>query len=235
MIYVILNVAQVSQSAPPPLVSQSAPPPIYFQSLCELMRPPQKWTLAEVAELGKDPRILYEHLLESGIIKKPNKCNHCNRDGFILAIRRGVPWFRCSWSRCRRWSSCTTGSFLEHHKITPAVWCQIVYLWSVLTPFSTIKQITGMSGKTIAKILTHIQNVIMIECKANPPHLGGRKTTVEVDETELGHKQKAHKGRPSEVMMDVWGAVDPLLGKHLVNPKELENDAAGLLVEAVEE
>ena len=82
------------------------------------------------------------------------------------------------------------------------------YHWSVGARFDAILKTTGLQRPTLSRLLTKILTVVKHHCIAHPPPLGGRGTTTQIDEAEFGHVQKAHKGRPSTVMLDVWGAID---------------------------
>ena len=107
---------------------------------------------------------------------------------------------------------------LEKSKTSIAVWMEILYLWSIQTPYGVILSQTGCDQQVVTKIISIAQEAVKQYCMDNPPPLGGNGTTTQIDETEVGHKQKAHMGRPSTVMSDVWGAIDQESGHPVVVP-----------------
>ena len=133
-------------------------------------------------------------------------------------MRGGAPTFRCTWNSCKAWYSCKTGSIFQNLKIPLPQWMEILYLWSVQTPFGSIIKITGCTNQCLASVLTKAREVVMKYCVEHPPVLGGIGTNVQIDESEVGHKQKAGKGRPSTVMIDVWGAIDQDSGRIIIVP-----------------
>ena len=70
----------------------------------------------------------------------------------------------------------------------------------------------------MSRLLTKLREAIKDECVSRPFSLGGRGTCTQIDEAEFGHVQKAHKGRPSTVMLDVWGAIDQNTGALVLRP-----------------
>ena len=122
---------------------------------------------------------------------------------------------------------CSFASSLHHLKLPLTKWIEIVYLWSVKTSFQSILKITGISQPAVTRIITKMQEAVRDDCLSNPPTLGGRNTITQIDEAEYGHTQKGHKGRPSTVMLDVWGAVDQETGKLVLCPfKKLAEDGS---------
>ena len=84
--------------------------------------------------------------------------------------------------------------------------------------YGVILSQTGCDQQMVTKIISIAQEAVKQYCMDNPPPLGGNGTTTQIDKTEVGHKQKAHKGRPSTVMSDVFGAIDQESGHLVVVP-----------------
>ena len=84
----------------------------------------------------------------------------------------------------------------------------VVYLWSEGIGFDAITRMTGVGRHGVSWLLADLQQAIMGHCMANPPIMGGKNKVVEIDETEVGKRQKGVKGTPSKIKMDVWGCVD---------------------------
>ena len=74
----------------------------------------------------------------------------------------------------------------------------IVYLWSIDVSNKQLSLMTGISLRTIATTLAKIRQSGSLKILHGNIKLGGRRKTVEFDESMFGHKRKYNRGRVSE-------------------------------------
>ena len=74
----------------------------------------------------------------------------------------------------------------------------IVYLWSIDVSNKQLSLMTGISLRTIATTLAKIRQSGSLKILHGNIKLGGRRKTVEFDESMFGHKCKYNRGRVSE-------------------------------------
>ena len=104
-------------------------------------------------------------------------------------------WWRCV--DCRTWRSIRKDSFFEHSHLSLMQWSLILFHWSTKTPSQQIQTLTGLSEKTIIKVLSGIHTICSIKIGQDNIRLGGPGIIIEIDESKFGACQKYHRGRAS--------------------------------------
>ena len=98
----------------------------------------------------------------------------------------GLIW-ECPLRTCRKRRSIRAGSFFEDSKISLGQWLNIIYLWSIDVSNKQLSLMTGISLRTIATTLAKIRQICSLKILHGNTKLGGRRRTVEIDESMFGH------------------------------------------------
>ena len=88
-------------------------------------------------------------------------------------------------------------SFFRHSHLSLMQWSLILFHWSTKTPSQQIQTLTGLSEKTIIKVLSGIRTICSIKIGQDNIRLGGPGIIIEIDESKFGACQKYHRGRAS--------------------------------------
>ena len=93
---------------------------------------------------------------------------------------------------CRTWRSIRKDSFFEHSHLSLMQWSLILFHWSTKTPSQQIQTLTGLSEKTIIKVLSGIRTICSIKIGQDNIRLRGPGIIIEIDESKFGAHQKYH-------------------------------------------
>jgi hypothetical protein len=120
-----------------------------------------------------------------------------------IATRRidRVEW-RCMNYKCRFYLSnysIRTGSWIEQFNISSRVLYKIIIYWSSGLNQKNILRFIGVGRNTLSKFRRLIINRIKTYFERNPISLGGVGIVVQIDETMINHKIKAHRRRTPNI------------------------------------
>lgn len=152
-------------------------------------------------------------LMERGILEALKKCKCCGFDLKLCVTRRnkeGVAW-RCSNNICSMynvWVSTRENSFFENTTASLKEYLKALYFWGSGAKLSDIKKHCVLSKSVLIKLKNMLAEKIKKHFACNTIMLGGLGKIVQIDETMLNHKAKAHRGRFPVLQTWALGMVD---------------------------
>lgn len=134
-------------------------------------------------------------MLKSGFI-----CHYCDFKMIFVNyadVKDNYCW-RCMNKNCSKYKSrknIRDGSFFSGLNLSFLLVIKILIRWSCNVPQHSILEILKINTKTFRKIINNFLKVVRtFDFKDNK--LGGEGRVVQIDETGLNFKIKAHRGRP---------------------------------------
>lgn len=136
---------------------------------------------------------------ESGLLKGERNCRECS------SVLCSVPWkqykdgicWRCNNPNCssdRPRTNIRKGSFFEGFNLPYLKIIKVFIRWSLNNKQTSIVENLGINDRTYKKIIQKFLSLIQsFDFKDNK--LGGPNHIVQIDETALNRKVKAHRGR----------------------------------------
>ena len=162
----------------------------------------------DIKQITSSFNLLFAFLCRTGVLSSQMTCD-C---GSNMKIQKkaseldGHVW-RCTESDCRKRRSIRANSFFQNSKLSLVNWLHVLYFWSIEDSNRRIQEMTGISERVIVNMLRDIRSVCSNKITANLIAIGGPSRTVEIDESNFGHKQKYHRGRVADAPW-VFGAVE---------------------------
>lgn len=138
--------------------------------------------------------------MEKKLLRDRVVCSDC---GISCVLRKnnrnkdGLSWichnFKCSnygW-----WVSIRGGSFFEGFCLDVKTILSFLWFWACGEIQVSIRTHLKLSKAVVVKLRNKILGIVVIYKDCNPTYLGGPGIIVQVDETMINHKVKAHRGR----------------------------------------
>lgn len=108
------------------------------------------------------------------------------------------------------------GSFFEKSKISLDKWLLLIHHWATDSKVNTTAAAVGVSRVSVMQCNAFLREVCSQKLLQTPIVLGGQGVILHIDESCFSHKVKAHRGRPPQQIVWVFGIVDtsfqPALG-----------------------
>ena len=152
-------------------------------------------------------------MMENGLIASLLDCDGCNMLMRLTKTSRnkdGLAW-RCFKKDCRlknTWISVRKGSFFEHTTTNLKEILKVIYLWSNQMISKDILKYMCIGESTLLKLKLALIELIRNYFDKYPLLLGGPGRIVQIDETMLNHKVKAHRGRVPKKQVWTLGIAD---------------------------
>ena len=169
--------------------------------------------IQDVVEITQKPLDLAQWLLKKGVLSATERCEKCgcDLDGKLVTVtNRGKVSVCVRCSSCHRRHSVTHGSVFEGLKASLGKYIMILYLWSLRTPYNTIVAMTGVGNDLLTNFQLSLRKKMKTQVRGI--RLGGIGDVIEIDETEYGKKRKGLHGHPSDIKLNLWGAVSRRTG-----------------------
>ena len=142
----------------------------------------------ELIRLIQSFHTTFQFLVNQSCLARQPRCR-CGGDMELKERKRQLDlvWWRCV--DCRTWRSIRKDSFFEHSHLSLMQWSLILFHWSTKTPSQQIQTLTGLSEKTIIKVLSGIRTICSIKIGQDNIRLGGPGIIIEIDESKFGVRQ----------------------------------------------
>ena len=141
---------------------------------------------------------------------RPRVCPKCGAKlDATVVIHQGKEHWRCKAVACRRFVPLQSGN-LGYSKLPPHKIVQILYFWARDT--HKLDELLGLDPKTVADWSARLRLCVANGLDSENLQVGGPGHVVEVDETEIGRRQKGIHGHKTSVKGDIWGCVDRSTG-----------------------
>lgn len=159
-----------------------------------------------------DEQTVY-YCIEKRLLKNKEACEFCQNDLALVKTSRSIDGFswRCFKKSCKNYGnylSIRKNSFLENYNIKLKYLLLIIYYWSNKMQNKDIVKYVSVGLNAIKRIRKDLIYKIREYYKINPILLGGPGLLVQIDETMLNHKVKAHRGRSPVRQTWASGLVD---------------------------
>ena len=151
--------------------------------------------------------------MEQGILQKTISCINCFKSLILVRSSRSkdkMSW-RCFNKQCNIYCSYISvrkGSFFENFSVSIKSLLIAIFYWSNQMQNKDIIKYLDLNMTVIKKLKKHLISRIKDFYQANPILMGGPGKLVQIDETMLNHKVKAHRGRAPLRQSWAFGIVD---------------------------
>ena len=149
-------------------------------------------------------KILYLKYL--GLLHSKMVCGNCHHE--ISERARNTVDQTC-WSHVnhscelhRNTKSIRYGSFFESTRLSLHDGLIFLLLWSAKKPVGIIIDEYTFAKRTVIRLPERLRNIVKDFYDRSPMQLGGRGVVCQIDEMQLVHKVKHHRGRPPR--SDAW-------------------------------
>lgn len=155
-------------------------------------------SLNEIIMRTSDETIYW--LMEKGLLKQKQICKECNGEQVLKKTKRNkdlLGW-RCYDALCNNflvWTSIRRGSVFEDFTVDLKEVVKSIYFWSTGMKQSDILIHVELGKMSMLKLKKLLCANIKTYYNENPIILGGPDRLIQVDETMINHKVKAHRGR----------------------------------------
>lgn len=151
--------------------------------------------------------------MEKHLIKRTMNCSGCKKNKKLCRTKRNFDKYswRCFKNQCpvkNEYVSIRKNSFLQDLKISLKEFGKLLIFWSNQMILSDILLYVNISRSLLTKIRKKILLKIKEYFENEPLILGGPNRIVQIDETMLNHKVKAHRGRGPKGQSWALGIVD---------------------------
>jgi hypothetical protein len=122
----------------------------------------------------------------------------------------GYAW-RCLNKNCIKYettASIRSGSFFENYRLPLVDVLTVIYFWCSRVPIVCAQASLNCEEKATCAIYEYCRLVVGRFLDCNPVQLGGPGVICQIDESAFHHKCKAHRGRPPQSTVWVFGIVD---------------------------
>lgn len=168
----------------------------------------------ELDELMKknEKEIIY-WLFEINILPEKRICSKCVQPLKLCLAKRSkdlLAW-RCSNSKCLNrniYISVRKDSFFENTHASLKEYMKAIYFWSKGTISANILKHVKIRRSALLKLTNKLAEYVKKFFEKNIIRLGGPGVVVQIDETMLNHKIKAHRGRAPKKQTWALGIVD---------------------------
>lgn len=139
-------------------------------------------------------------MMDNSLLQKSPNCMSCNEALNMKETKRnkdGLGW-RCYNKLCLKygqWVSIRVGSFFANFSLDLQEILKAIYFWSTSSLQSDILKHVDINKNVLTKLKSLLIAEIRNYYSRNPIILGGPGKIVQIDETMLNHKIKAHRGR----------------------------------------
>ena len=162
------------------------------------------------------PLDIIKYLQDIDIIDRTRLCPSCDLPMKFLEIQKKVDkcGFMCQNKACskrRSIHSPRTNSIFENYRLPIHQLLKIYNLWSLNMQVKQVVELTGVGRCTVIKVYDSIRLACskdQNELSAAGPSLGGPGTICQIDESQFGHRVKAHRGRAPSNPSWVFGIAD---------------------------
>ncbi|KCZ80777.1 hypothetical protein H312_01784 [Anncaliia algerae PRA339] len=161
---------------------------------------------------GKNTTEIIEFLMSKNLLKRNHICTHC---GARMDLRKRSTIDGCAWV-CKA-LNCpfkTTTKSLRAESIFSISRLKLVDIFTVIMSWTFNKSVTtvnmdfGICKRSIIAIYSKIREIVKAHLESDPIRLGGIGKICQIDESLFCHKVKAHRGRPPNAPLWVFGIVD---------------------------
>lgn len=157
--------------------------------------------------------IVVERLMNINLLKRVLNCTDCCRPMSLLKDKMyvdGCCW-RCLNRACQRNKlrvTIRTGSFFYGMRSSLVDIFSVIFCWTQEKPVKVVAEDFGLNKSTVIAIYSRLRDIIGEYCDSITPSLGGPGIVCQVDESLFSHKVKAHRGRPPQEQVWVFGIID---------------------------
>lgn len=148
-----------------------------------------------------DNQAMVNFLFKHGLISAYQQCSSCRISMNLKPTTDNLDMYewRCNNYKCLKYQqtrSIRVGSFLGKFRVPTKTILKIILFWSQGMQQVDILKNVIISRQTLSDVRGVIVQAIKIYFEEHPIRLGGPGCIVQVDETMINHKIKAHRGRP---------------------------------------
>ena len=154
-----------------------------------------------------------------GVLRRELRCAKCGHQMHIIVNRR-FPDKMCWKCYCGKISTIRTQSFGENSNLNMRQLIWIIFMWSNECSVAETAKELGTSEHTVSLQFNRLKEACLLAHARDKPLIGGNGHIVELDETQLTHKQR--DGGRVLPGSDEWilGGIDRTTGEIFVVPVE---------------
>lgn len=167
--------------------------------------------LEEITNLKNEEVI--DWMIDNGMLVKNMICKLCTKPQKLIHCERNVDkrMWRCFNTRCKKvnfYVSLRKDSFFEGTTKSLKTYLLVLFYWSKQLTQEEILKFVSIERSALKRFKNKLLNKIKTYFEKNPVVLGGPDRLVQIDETMLNHKVKAHRGRAPKEQLWALGIVD---------------------------